>query len=248
MPTLSIVIRAWNEERQLETLLRTIREQDYPQTEIELIIVDCESSDDTVAVAKEAGAKVVSILQGDFSYPKALNVGCEVATGTYLCFVSAHCQFFLPNSLSAAVSHFNQVEVAGVYGPVVPLPHATFAEKLLAWPIYKLRKLVTRARPIKKLKLGILGNTNAMIRRELWESHPFDEAYGIGGEDYAWASWALESNYSIIFEPAFTIRHSHHLGFRELLAQQAYFKKSIAGPHPFTRDDLSHRNELNHDN
>src|SRR3972149_3086790 len=53
LPGISIVTPVYNSEKVLGTCLHSIREQDYPEDKIEIIIVDGGSTDKTLKIAKE---------------------------------------------------------------------------------------------------------------------------------------------------------------------------------------------------
>lgn len=87
----SIIIRAFNEDHQIGRLLYVISKQVLPNgVTYEVILVDSGSTDATVAIAKSMGAKIVSIKKEEFSFGRALNVGCKAAKGDILLFASAH--------------------------------------------------------------------------------------------------------------------------------------------------------------
>lgn len=52
-------------------------------------------------------------------------------------------------------------------------------------------------------------NTCSVIRRSLWEQHPFDELAVIS-EDHEWAKWVQSKGYVIAYEPGAVVRHYHH--------------------------------------
>ena len=86
MATVSIVIRALNERsiclRSMPVLrLRPQRAGDAGRFGF---------TDTSVAISEAAGADIVHIAPEDFSFGRALNVGCEAASGDILVFVSAH--------------------------------------------------------------------------------------------------------------------------------------------------------------
>ena len=85
----SIIIRCFNEEKHIGKLLEGIHQQ-ITDHDIETIVVDSGSTDNTVSIAQEYKAKIISISPDDFSFGYALNVGCEEATGDFLLFASAH--------------------------------------------------------------------------------------------------------------------------------------------------------------
>lgn len=59
LPSISVVMPTLNAARVLRDCLRSLREQDYPQNLVEIIVADGGSADGTEAIAREYGAKVV---------------------------------------------------------------------------------------------------------------------------------------------------------------------------------------------
>ena len=84
----SVIIRTYNEGLYITNLLRAIKQQEYPN--IEIILVDSESTDDTVKLAEQYCDKIVGIKKSDFTFGYSLNKGIENSTGDFLVLVSAH--------------------------------------------------------------------------------------------------------------------------------------------------------------
>lgn len=81
---IGIAIAVLNEEKRLPRVLRNIREQDYPQDRVQIMIADGGSSDKTVEVAKSYGTQV-------FDNPRKLgDYGIKLLAG------KASCDLFLP--------------------------------------------------------------------------------------------------------------------------------------------------------
>lgn len=234
----SIIIRVLNERENLSRLLDILASQ--TEKDFEIIVVDNESTDGTTELARAKGARVISLPRKKFSYPYASNLGASTAQGDILVLLSAHSFPISRNWLFAGLEHFNDSQVAGVYSPILPRSDTTFAEWLFYRGYYfaKLRG----AHSVRKAGMGVLGSTNCAIRRNLWEKHPFDEKYGLGGEDEAWARWALAQGYRIICEPKFVVRHSHGLNFAAMRKQCDYWR-NLNKPAPFDRKKLNFRNE-----
>lgn len=78
-PNVSVLIRSRNNAEQLEMLLDDVRAQNF-DGEVEVVLVDTESSDGTVKVGKDFGATIVPVTQEGFNYPNALNRGFAAAS------------------------------------------------------------------------------------------------------------------------------------------------------------------------
>ncbi|MDD2816324.1 MAG: glycosyltransferase family 2 protein [Thiotrichaceae bacterium] len=103
MPYLSIILPCLNEAASLKTLLPRLRAL-HP--EAELVVVNDGSSDDSVEIAKQAGAVVVShpYTQGNGA---AIKNGARVATGEVLVFMDADGQH-QPEDIARLLEKFKQ--------------------------------------------------------------------------------------------------------------------------------------------
>jgi glycosyltransferase involved in cell wall biosynthesis len=198
-PVASIVVRARDEAAMLGRLLAAIRVQDCG--EVETILVDSGSTDDTRAIARAEGCRVLDLPAASFTYGRALNVGCAAARAPVCVFVSAHCIPANDRWLSRLLLPLDDRAVGGVYGKQLPLP-ATLA--------YEQRNLLTGF-PVgsrRQTSSYFFHNANAAVRRAVWERVPFDEALP-GLEDRDWARRAIADGYTIVYEPLAMVYHHH---------------------------------------
>lgn len=85
-PYISVIIPVYNGADRLPKCLGSLRRQSYPQEKIELIVVDDDSTDNTVQIATERfGAKVVR--NGTHDPERGKSIGIEHAAGEYLFFM-----------------------------------------------------------------------------------------------------------------------------------------------------------------
>jgi len=83
-PLVSIVVPTRNSAETLPLCLASIRRQTYRN--IEVIVVDSYSTDNTVEIAKRFGAKVIQVA-GERA--RAKNVGLRLAKGKYVLFIDS---------------------------------------------------------------------------------------------------------------------------------------------------------------
>ncbi|SRR5260221_651080 len=81
----SIIIPAWNEEKNISRLLESINNQSYKG--VETIVVDDGSTDKTAEIAKKLGARVFKRKRNERSIER--NFGASKAVGVYLVFLDA---------------------------------------------------------------------------------------------------------------------------------------------------------------
>lgn len=230
---ISIIIRTKNEEKWIGELLNRLAPQTYKNFEV--VIIDSGSTDRTVEIIRkfkqthpEILLNIFYIKPEEFSYPFALNIGCAHARAEKLFVImSAHSLPVSSTWLADGVKNFSQEKICGVYGPIQALPDGTIWEKIFFNAIIPvIARWRGRKEVIRKTGMGVLGFTNAIVRRDLWEQHHFDERWGSGGEDGEWAAHWFARGYCAIKDARFGVLHSHGLGFRGLVQQYKHWKES----------------------
>jgi len=236
MKETSVIIRTKNEEKWIEENLSRLSEQTYK--DFEIIIIDSGSTDKTLQIIDclrdKLDIQILKIKPEEFSYPFALNLGISWSTATkYIAILSGHS---LPSSdtwIADGISNFTDEKIAGVYGFVWALPDGSIWEKLIFNKyICRLRNIFSKQLVIGRSAMGVMGFTNAIIRKDLWEKRKFNEAYGLGGEDQEWAAYWLSKGYCAIRDIRFSVYHSHGLGLKGLRRQFQYWKL-LERPQPF---------------
>jgi len=232
MPETSIIIRTKNEEKWIGEVLKRLSKQSYKNFEI--IIVDSGSTDKTLDIIKNYNVRLLKIKPEEFSYPFALNYGCIRASGEkYFVFISGHALPCSKTWLEDGLKNFRDTDVLGVYGYTWALSDASIREKLCSnkyW--YKLKHIFDPKIIVYEGGMGVMGFTNAIIRRDLWEKRHFNEEYGLGGEDGEWAGYWLERGFNAIKDIKFSVYHSHGLN-RIGIKKQFEHWSSLGSPRPF---------------
>ena len=196
----SLVIRAYNEERQIGRLLEGISLQTV--RDVEVILVDSGSIDSTVEIALRYGAKFVHISPDEFTFGRSLNLGVEAASNSLIVIASAHVYPVYPDWLERLIEPFSDPRVALTYGRQRGGGTTKFSEHQIFAQWYPQHSDLRQAHPF-------CNNANAAIRRSVWEQHAYDETL-TGLEDLAWANWALHAGYAISYVAEAEIVHVHH--------------------------------------
>ena len=196
----SIVIRAYNEEKHIARLLEGIRQQTIRN--VEIILVDSGSTDETVAIAESLGARVVYIPSGEFTFGRSLNLGIQNATRGLIVIASAHVYPVYPDWLETLLRPFENERIALTYGKQRGPETAKFSEQQIYHQWYPDASKPRQA-------TAFCNNANAAIRKSLWEKNPYDETL-TGLEDLAWGKWAKEQGYDIAYVAEAEIIHVHN--------------------------------------
>jgi rhamnosyltransferase len=196
----SIVIRAYNEEKHIGRLLEGIRQQTIK--DVEIVLVDSGSTDETVSVAESFGARLVRIPSTEFTFGRSLNLGIQAATHELIVIASAHVYPVYPDWLESLLRPFEEENMALTYGKQRGPATAYFSEQQIYHQWYPD---VSKPRQ----STAFCNNANAAIRKSLWEKNPYDEML-TGLEDLTWAKWAKEQDYDIAYVAEAEIIHVHH--------------------------------------
>jgi len=228
----SIVVRAYNEERHIEKLLLGIRAQRKMVDEI--VLVDSGSTDGTVDIGRRYGCKVISIDRHEFTFGRALNRGCAATSGEICVFVSAHVFPLYDDWLEKLVAPFEDRRVVLSYGRQRGGHVNKFSEHQIFARWYPAQSAFPQ-------KTYFCNNANAAIRRSIWEALPYDESL-TGLEDLAWAKTAQSRGGWIAYMADAEIVHLHDEIWEQV--QNRYRREAIAmraiDEHArFTRLDLA---------
>ena len=195
----SIVIRAYNEEKHIDKLLRGILAQTIQ--DVEIVLVDSGSTDKTVEIASEYPVKLIHINPEDFSFGYSLNQGIQACSNEFIAIASAHVYPVYPDWLETLLKPFIDPKVALVYGKQRGNETSKYSEHQLFRQWFPDGKTTQQDHPF-------CNNANAIIRKSLWEKFPYDETLP-GLEDLDWAFRLMNQGYSIQYVPEADIIHVH---------------------------------------
>lgn len=210
---ITVAIRSLNEADALRLSLDAVKLQ-FGAEQTQLIVVDNESRDASPKVAEEFGARVISISREEYSHPRSLNICMEEAETDLVLVMPGHTVLASRLALEAVKRVFvnpDNKDIAGMYCPPLPSAVASRTERFLA--ALGNPFLSKEIKVVDKAAMGVMGATNAVFHRGLWEKYGgFDERLGNGGEDLELARQMIEDGYQVMSHPLLSGHHSHGLG------------------------------------
>jgi glycosyltransferase involved in cell wall biosynthesis len=214
-PAVSVIIPARNEANTIARLVRAVLDQAPPGRGLEVLLVDDGSTDDTPAVARAAGARVLELgaRPGGGNPAIARNRGALAATGHVLVFLDADC-LPAPGWLARLLAAHDAG--ATVVGGALDLPDGL--SPMARCDYYCGWYHVHSRRPAGEVPNHPPGNLS--VRRESFaatsgftEQQPVAYAH----EELAWQAEVRRGGGRIMFEPGAIVFHYNRPGFRNLL-------------------------------
>jgi glycosyltransferase involved in cell wall biosynthesis len=203
----SVVIRTKNEADCIGATLESLNRQAFGG-EYEVLIVDSGSTDATLDIAEGYDTTVLNISSRKFSYGRALNLGAGEATGEFIVNLSAHAVPTDGNWLANLISGFEDSGVAGVYGRQISEGSINPFEALKNRGFFGEKRARFTANQDKSPEQIHFSNSNAAIRKTIWEKFRFNEEVG-WAEDIVWQKEVLEAGLSIVYTPDAAVYHTH---------------------------------------
>lgn len=197
-PFISILIAAYNEEKCIGKTLRSLKKQDYAG-EIEIILIDDGSSDETIKIAQETNIKNLTVINAHHGgKAAALNIGLSQAKATYIITVDADTIL-----LKTAISHLVNRLLSAPNGTVacagaiyIKNTPKTLLTKIQAWDYFLAISVIKRSQSF------LQGTLVAQGAFSIYEKKIVQQVGGwpdMVGEDIV-LTWAmLEKGYYIDF-------------------------------------------------
>jgi glycosyltransferase involved in cell wall biosynthesis len=189
---LSVLIRNLNEAEKLRATLQTVARQ-RTSFDVEVVVVDNESNDHSVAVAHSLGCRVITLPRASFSYGGAINLGVRYCQGEVILLMSAHVMLLGDCFLENLMGFFDKPDI-GFVRPV-NVSKASLIEKslqcqTLAWPSAAAQQQAFAETEWANL---VIANCTA-IRRQAALDFPFHEQIE-ANEDKLWSLQVLKAGW-----------------------------------------------------
>ena len=218
-PRVSVVVTSYNYGRFLGEAIESVLAQ--TEKDVEIIVVDDGSTDDSVAVARRYPVRV--LVQSNGGVSSARNRGASVARGAYLMFLDADDQLdptYLARCVAALDRQDRRVAYAYTGMELFGTESGTFEA-----PAFDAQRLCA----------GNYVHASALMRRDVFdEVGGFDVSLRLGYEDYELWLRMLEQGYVGVCVPAPLLRYRRHGTSRNTLStdQLALLRRRLMRAHP----------------
>jgi cellulose synthase/poly-beta-1,6-N-acetylglucosamine synthase-like glycosyltransferase len=195
-PSVTILIAAYNEEKEIEKTLKNKLDLDYPKDKLEIIIISDGSTDKTDDIVRNYTGERVRLIKQETRAGKtsALNLAVPHARGEVIAFSDANSKW-AKNALAKLMNNFSEPNVGYVTGKMIyKNPENTLVgDGCTTYMKYEnyLRSVETRIGSI----VGVDGGIDA-VRKELYRPLNLEQL-----PDFVLPLKVVEQGYRVIFEP-----------------------------------------------
>lgn len=216
MLSVSIVIAAFNEEKNINECLDSLQNLDYDSSQLEIIVVDNNSTDNTANIVKKYPVNLVQEKTSGPTY--ARNKGIQTAKNEIIVFIDSDVKVS-QGWLKQLIAPFDDQSIGAVGGRILPKKPNLISDYLGYALFGKYKRDLNPQYEIS------FPSCNLAIRRNLIGSG-FDTTLPIYAEDIDLTLRISNQGYKIYYNPEALIYHEHPDSIIQLFR---YWKKSTKG-------------------
>ena len=212
---ISVVIPAYNESDNIQTCIDSLKAQSLPQKSYEIIVVDNNSTDNTLELIKKLG--VIHTVEYKKGPAPAKNAGISLTKGNIIAFIDGDC-VATKDWLKNIVSGFEISNVGCVAGSIKAMED----DNLSPLEHFLIKKgHLSQAQHIENSFLPFAATANAAYRKEVFDKVGlFDEELLIGEDaDLSWRM-QLHTAYKVKYIPEAVVFHPYESRAKELFRQK----------------------------
>jgi O-antigen biosynthesis protein len=219
LPRVSVVVCSHNGARTISDCLEGLRRVNYP--DFEVIVVDDGSTDDTAAIARQFGTRVIQTPNRGLS--NARNTGLAAATGEVVAYLDDDA-WPDPDWLLHLVTALSADGCAGAGGPnLPPAGDGAIADCVANAPGGPSHVLLS-----DHIAEHVPGCNLALWKARLQEIGGFDPQFRVAGDDVD-IGWRLQQQgWQLAFAPAAVVWHHRRNSMRAYWRQQVGYGKADA--------------------
>ena len=211
----SVVVPAYNEEDYIEKCINSLKRQEYPKEDYEIIVIDNNSTDHTISIIKTLGIKFTKErIKGPAA---AKNAGIKMTKGDIVAFIDGDC-IAKEDWLAKIMAAFKSPNIGCVAGEIIGSENQNLSE-LEKFLIKKGH--LSQVQHVNHSFMPFAATANAAYRKEVFDHIGlFDQKLLIGEDtDMSWRM-QLHSKYKLAYVPEATVFHPYESKMNDLFRQK----------------------------
>jgi cellulose synthase/poly-beta-1,6-N-acetylglucosamine synthase-like glycosyltransferase len=213
LPIVSVIIPVYNSKKTIIKCIESLLDQDYPNNEYEIIVIDNNSKDRINEIIKNYPVKYVKEDNIQSSYA-ARNKGIKNAKGNIFAFIDADCVAD-KKWLKIGIQGFESENIGCVAGEIKGYKPENYVEKYLTD-----KKELSQEKTLNNPVLPYSKTANTFYKKEVFEKIGlFEEKWVSAGDaDFAWRM-QLETDFKIKFVSEAVVYHKHRSTIKSMFGQ-----------------------------
>ena len=210
LPTVSVIVPAYNAEKDIAKLIESLLDLDYPKHLLEIIIVDNNSNDQTKETVKQYPVKLLEEKNIQSSYA-ARNKGIRNAKSEIMAFIDSDC-VATPQWIKEGVNILVS-ESADLVGGKVEFTYS----KNSAAELYD--SITNMQVEFNITERAVAKTANLLVKPSLFDRIGMFPGWVKSGGDVQWTGKATRNGFSLVYAPMAIVKHPAR-SLRALLKKQ----------------------------
>jgi glycosyltransferase involved in cell wall biosynthesis len=201
-PAVTVLIDTYNHERFIEEAIVSVLDQNFPRSDVEIIVVDDGSTDRTAEIVAKFEPRVRLIRKANGGQASAFNAGIPEARGEIVAFLDGD-DWWAPNKLSRVMQAMSADPAVGIVGHGITIAHPGKLEQSHTLREgFRFRANSLEGARIFRSRKAFLGTSRMTIRAELLRRiGAVPEKIAIQADEYLFTLGATIAPGQILPEP-----------------------------------------------
>lgn len=166
-PTVTVLIDTYNHERFIEEAIVSVLEQDFPGSEMEILVVDDGSTDRTPDIVRKFEPRLRLMRKENGGQASAFNAGIPEARGEFVTFLDGD-DWWAKNKLSRVVEALSADPAIGMVGHGIAVVHRDGTQQTeILREGFRFRANTLEGALLFRLRKSLLGTSRMTLRRDL---------------------------------------------------------------------------------
>lgn len=214
-PLVTVLVDTYNHERFIEEAVVSVLEQDFPRSDMEILVVDDGSTDHTPEILKKFEPHVRVLRKANGGQASAFNAGIPQARGEIVGFLDGD-DWWTKNKLSRVVQTMTADPSVGLVGHgIIVVDRDGSARHEVLRDGFRFRANNAEGARLFRTRCSFLGTSRMTIRRHvLAEIGPVPERVVVQADEFLFTLAATLADTEILREPLTYYRYHEANGFQ----------------------------------